>query len=1374
MNAKQVILNRLFKDSTVKRTFKEFSRTHPHYIRENKTEALRFISRLNDARRKGENLADVALPEYSSYYEIVSEEYVPKINKSIFQIGNVGNKDIKYYLKNETQRCSVEELTEKLSGFDVISFDIFDTLIYRKVGEPQDVFKIMAMEMGNYDFAKCRKSAESWTRANNYNLTGSREVVLSEIYDVLSKEYLIDRKWMEREIELELALAEPNPYMLEVYNNLLVQKKTIIITSDMYLPIDTIKQLLDKVGVHGYEAIYLSNEYRLTKGDGSLQAKLKEDYKNARIIHVGDSFEADYNMSVLSGIQAYHNPAPAMEYADYRDGSIANSFYHAIIGNEMNSGLWEKQKYYEHGFRVGGILTAGYCQFINSIVEKEKIDKVLFCARDCDVIFKAYTRYFNQCKSEYIYISRHAIMPIAGEYYFEDWISRFVLRYIEQMKGSRTIGDIFEECGIGYLIDDLEKENIDRYAFPIAYHHYTEMMIGFLKKKEEIIKATLERSLSGAKEYFRKVLEGCSRILVVDVGWSGTCISALKSFCEMQFPESGVCIKGALMCASRDETLAMRMECNDIYAYIYKKGQNVDLLNFMMPVGKPAKEQDYYHMPLEYLFTSTEPTLLSYENREEHSFSFKMNAPTNCSEIIKMQEGILDFADKFCSYTANIKVPAVISPYVAFMPLYKSIINKGYTYAIYKNFIYDAFSPVNNVQVGLFGNLFETNDDQNTSKKTSKAHEKHILFISPEMIYTGAPRSLLRMCKVAIEKGYKCTVWTAKGGPFADEYKKNNIPVLIVPEKNLSDPRIKKQLKSFDLAVCNTIVTDRYVVACSEYMPVVWYIREATNIPDFIRNNKEREFTLYNAESVYCVSEYAKKALEKYTKAKIHVIPNCVEDEAEMASGYVCGTGDKVKFVQFGTMEYRKGYDILAAAYNTMPKEYKDASELYFAGGFINSGTTFCSYLFSQIKDINGIHYLGTVKGEKNKIDTLSRMDVIVVASRDEACSLVALEGAMLSKPLILSSNVGAKYMIGDGNGYLFESGDVDELRQAMMKMIDNKESLQQMGDRSRKIYEKKAGMASYAESMETIFSLCQKKDIRHGSDNFSIKSRISYFEKKKKDNQIYAGMGEKVVVSLTSFPARMETLDICIQSLLNQTVKPHKVLLWLSKEQFPEGNKDLPEKLLRLKQNDIFEIHWVAGDLMPHKKYFYAAQKYQQYHIITVDDDVEYDPDMIMALLIGHSKYPHAICCHRANMIMFDENRQFRPYRYWQLENTTLLDTPTYRLLPTGIGGVLYPAGFFSKDLLNKEAIKDVCLRADDLWLKLFAVKKGYPAVLVSGYKIPENMEGTQREALFKKNVSGQNNQVLEDILHYFGNQGIDVNALVDRIYTDRFCKIK
>lgn len=122
-------------------------------------------------------------------------------------------------------------------------------------------------------------------------------------------------------------------------------------------------------------------------------------------------------------------------------------------------------------------------------------------------------------------------------------------------------------------------------------------------------------------------------------------------------------------------------------------------------------------------------------------------------------------------------------------------------------------------------------------------------------------------------------------------------------------------------------------------------------------------------------------------------------------------------------------------------------------------------------------------------------------------------------------------------------------------------------------------------------------------------------------------------------------------------------------------------------------------------------------------------------------------------------------------MEYKALIDTPSFQLLPTGVGGVLYPPQSIGKEALNKDAIVKYCINADDLWLKINAVIMGYKTVLATDFVLPQIIEGSQETALWKENVYKTGNDVaLENIFKYCSLNNIDVDIIIERIRKDRF----
>ncbi|MBP3208886.1 MAG: hypothetical protein J6M64_03110, partial [Oscillospiraceae bacterium] len=773
------------------------------------------------------------------------------------------------YYQFPQQRLPVEELLDQLASYDVISFDIFDTAILRKVDCPERIFYIMGMEMGFYDFGTVRKKAEALARDRKERETGSREIILSEIYDVLGKQAGIDQKWMQREIELELKASCVNPYIHEIYNGLLRQGKTVLFTSDMYLPKGVIEQLLHNAGYSKYKKLYLSNEYGLNKGKGDLQRVVKLDYPNCKLVHIGDNMHGDVNMTQAAGIDAVFNRDVRAYLQNANMDNLAGSIYTAVINNTMNSGMWQDSLHYDHGYRVGGILLTGFCQYINRVAKERGADKILFCARDCEIVHRAYNLYFHQFENDYLEISRYAILNLCSERYAYDMAGRCIMRYMNEFRTSKTIGTILEECGYSYLIPYLEESSLDQFMFPqaIAEKKIEEFILDHLN----IIRENNIAATKAAKTYFASLVGTASKILVVDLGWSGSCITDFKYFMETHFPERQFQISGVLACTSRNQTVSSSIEDNMISAYLYSPMKNMDITRTLMPGGEISRnrdEMDRRHLPMESLFTSKEASLLSYDIYPDGSIRMIRRPMTqpNEEEIDAIQAGMMDFTKTYLDYCRAFDRDVIVPPYVAYTPYENMLRYPLYCYAVYHNFVYDTpMAPYDttenlitmsllypadvahayeNEQRGLHteqtGERLFLNAKKEDSKFIPPTHGR-ILFVSPELPQTGAPRSLLRMCRVAKDLGYYAELWSAKDGPFRKEYENLGVPVKIVPENSLRDVPVREEIASFNMAVCNTIVTDAYERACSTLIPTVWYIREATNIPDFIKDNWMRE-----------------------------------------------------------------------------------------------------------------------------------------------------------------------------------------------------------------------------------------------------------------------------------------------------------------------------------------------------------------------------------------------------------------------------------------------------------------------------------------------------------------------------------------------------
>ena len=243
------------------------------------------------------------------------------------------------------------------------------------------------------------------------------------------------------------------------------------------------------------------------------------------------------------------------------------------------------------------------------------------------------------------------------------------------------------------------------------------------------------------------------------------------------------------------------------------------------------------------------------------------------------------------------------------------------------------------------------------------------------------------------------------------------------------------------------------------------------------------------------------------------------------------------------------------------------------------------------------------------------------------------------------------------------------------------------------------------------------------------------------------------VVVSLTSYPARFNTLHLVIKSILNQKKQPDKVVLYLDKT---VELKDIPSKVTKLQKKGLI-IRNICEDIKPHKKYFYAMQEYPDAAIITIDDDVIYPKDTISSLYNSFQNNPKAVSARRVHRIMRKLNGESASYNTWE-QGVTDLKTGDKNAIATGIGGVLYPprAFDFSKPYLQISTISEQCLYADDIWLAFIERLNNIPISIVSN-KCPHPYEiedSTLKEtALRNQNVfENRNDFYIQKCRDYFG----------------------
>ena len=254
----------------------------------------------------------------------------------------------------------------------------------------------------------------------------------------------------------------------------------------------------------------------------------------------------------------------------------------------------------------------------------------------------------------------------------------------------------------------------------------------------------------------------------------------------------------------------------------------------------------------------------------------------------------------------------------------------------------------------------------------------------------------------------------------------------------------------------------------------------------------------------------------------------------------------------------------------------------------------------------------------------------------------------------------------------------------------------------------------------------------------------------------------QQVIVSMTSFPPAIKCAQQAIVSLLNGSLLPDKIILYVTMSQFAEG--EMPEGLLALaKDNPVFELRNYDRDIRSYRKLVPALLDFPDAVIVTVDDDVYYHKHMLKDLLELHARIPDAILAHRAKRIKYG-----RPYKEWSKYRWYhFLFKRIHRSflnIQTGVGGVLYPPHSLKPDMMDVNLFTEIAPTTDDIWFWAAGAASGYPVIPVPvGHNKPRGIHKPKELSLkFSnfKNGTDRNAKALNDICEHYP----EVQRLIER----------
>ena len=573
---------------------------------------------------------------------------------------------------------------------DVVSFDIFDTLILRPGLESRDTFFLIEKEIEtelkyNFSFQKIRKMSEKLAREKIYSQNPEREeLTLDEIYDEVILSFGVNadlaNRAKEMEIDLEIALSEPRKSVKKLYELAKDLNKRICLVSDMYLPKAVVEEILKKCGYSNYEKLYLSSDYLLSKSRTGLWdvfvGELKRDSvisDASEILHIGDNKRSDFEIPTHLGVSAHwiHSTRSAFATAgrfgsivsdlenslpkafSVQMGSFANYMYDNVLDPEFSLHEFQfGQRHRELGAAVGGPLLLNIAIWLMHECNARGYKTIYMLSRDgytpmhaCNIVFPLLGADIN---IKYLKVSRRALYSLNVRNRSDIILLDEKHRINPEMTYRQVIETRFHFVDKDLLIDALSNAGITELDDRVTQHE--ALVSALMSCSDEILDAAkLERER--LVTYFNDLIDDDSFVLF-DLGYHGSTQRALSELARKKIP------------------------C--FYFYAHKGVVDLQRSGYVAQAYLSQPEEHYLQKQIvtpviETMFCEHGPSLLEIQWNESNPIEVYEKVPgwgvKGSLKIGEIQEGIISYV----SYIAKTFGPRIkflfVEPSLSYLPL---------------------------------------------------------------------------------------------------------------------------------------------------------------------------------------------------------------------------------------------------------------------------------------------------------------------------------------------------------------------------------------------------------------------------------------------------------------------------------------------------------------------------------------------------------------------------------------------------------------------------------------------------------------------------------------------------------------------------------
>lgn len=341
-----------------------------------------------------------------------------------------------------------------------------------------------------------------------------------------------------------------------------------------------------------------------------------------------------------------------------------------------------------------------------------------------------------------------------------------------------------------------------------------------------------------------------------------------------------------------------------------------------------------------------------------------------------------------------------------------------------------------------------------------------VLLISHDLSLSGAPIMLYDTAKVLMQNGYYVIVICPEDGPLRHMYQQAGIAVIVDALALKQHPSFERFARNFDYLICNTVVTWPIVQQMQDIVKCIWWIQEGQVINLFTGNAAFLD-TIRNAKHLVGVSNYSISYVKEFNKNISKIYNACYDVHSD--NGAAHGKKESLIFCLIGSVESRKGHDLLISALEKLPLIMHAKMEMWLIGRVLDH--EFFERLKPRIEKLKFIRFFGE-QSHDACLKLMNKADVVLNTSRDDPFPVVLVEAMCMKKTCIISSNSGLAELIKPGeNGFVFQNENPSDLFNKIETVLNAPDHVETIGCEARKTYEEHLTIERFESKLLELLS---------------------------------------------------------------------------------------------------------------------------------------------------------------------------------------------------------------------------------------------------------------------------------------------------------------